>query len=194
MAWCELFKCLLLSYSWLLLLMERKYGGVLDRKEHVSWELNYLKGIARHSCPDSREEIRKIPPLNTFWSCLGFQTYKLFRQSRAGLLLQANNDLKETLLFLGIVPLTTCNSRRCGFFMGERTLSCSHNASNSIVKSVSWTKDGSEAAWNAKRWDCQWLMKDPYLALDLLFSRCPGVLMEFNGQVGLVAETKGDVK
>lgn len=37
-------------------------------------------------------------------------------------------------------------------------------------------------------------MKDPYLALDLLFSRCPGVLMEFNGQVGLVAETKGDVK
>lgn len=35
-------------------------------------------------------------------------------------------------------------------------------------------------------------MKDLYLASDFPFSRCPGVLMEFNRQVDLVAQTNDD--
>lgn len=66
------------SYSWLLLPVWRKYGGVLDRKEHVSWAPNYGKGTVRHGCPDSSEDglhsedISKIPALTITWSCLVF--------------------------------------------------------------------------------------------------------------------------
>lgn len=93
-----------------------------------------------------------------------------------------------------MVFLTTRTSRRCVFFTEEWPFTCSHNASSSIVKSVRWTKSGSEAAWNARKWDCHWLMKDLYLASDLPFSRCPGILMEFNRQVDSAAETNGDLQ
>lgn len=35
---------------------------------------------------------------------------------------------------------------------------------------------------------------DLYLASDFPFSRCAGVLMEFNRQADLVAETNGDLQ
>lgn len=45
MDWPELFKCLLLSLGLLLtaFLIQRKHRGVLDRKELVSQESDYLK-------------------------------------------------------------------------------------------------------------------------------------------------------